>query len=153
MATKKTEVQTKTGVKKAFSASKKNESKPATAKTSGSKPSSSSKTGGSKSPSTAKATGNSTSSAAAKSGSSEKLTAAEKKLLSAYRAASVEKRDAALAILENEQGEENNLLSAVLSALGGSSGQQAQTEADFFVVHGKLLSGGMLYKYLKISIF
>ena len=121
MATKKTEAAPKTTGRKTSSA----------AKTTAGKTSTTVKTSGSKTSSSAKTSGNKTSSTSTKTpaqSSSEKLTAAEKKLLAAYRAADQDKRDAALAVLEKKDGDEGNVISTVLAALTGASGQQAQTD-------------------------
>ena len=61
-------------------------------------------------------------------GSSVKLTAAEKRLLEAYRAADQKTRDAAMAILTPVQEEEaGSPLVSLLSALAGAQNPQAQS--------------------------
>ncbi len=136
MATKKTET-TKTTVKKTTSATKKPaaaaEKTTAAAKKTGTSTSTAKKpaTTAAKKPATTEsaAAKKPAASSAAKTSSQAgtKLTAAEKRLLEAYREADQKKRDAALALLEDTRGEENNVLASVLTALAGV--QQAQDGA------------------------
>ena len=58
-----------------------------------------------------------------------KLTAAEKKLLEAYRAADQKARDAAMAILIPAQEEAGSPLVSLLSALAGAQNPQAQSSS------------------------
>lgn len=59
--------------------------------------------------------------AAAKKTESETLTAAEKKLLEAYRAADSDTKKAALSLLKGEKTEDSGVLGSLLNALSGSS--------------------------------
>ena len=115
----------KTVVKKVTtaSASKKPAAKTTTAKA-GSASVKPAGTSTAKKPAAAKTTGTTTAKkpAAPKAATDEfKLTAAEKKLIEAYRAASTDSRQAALAVLNGEQVEDNNVLASILSSLSGSA--------------------------------
>lgn len=59
--------------------------------------------------------------ATAKKAESETLTAAEKKLLEAYRAADSDTKKAALSLLKGEKTEDSGVLGSLLNALSGSS--------------------------------